>query len=249
MTNQTNQSLKSVLHRAASRGHVNFGWLDSHHSFSFGHYFNPERMNFGVLRVLNDDVVAGGGGFPPHPHDNMEIVSIPLRGDLEHKDSMGNGTVIRQGDVQIMSAGTGVRHSEYNHSQSEEVNFLQIWVLPKERNIQPRYDQRSFALSERQNRFQKVVSGQREDGDAVWINQDASFSLAHLEQGLKLPYALRGENHGVYIFVLEGEVGLSAEGGPVTLYRRDGIGLWNTESVELEALTEAEVLVMEVAMA
>ncbi|PKL78373.1 MAG: hypothetical protein CVV27_03395 [Candidatus Melainabacteria bacterium HGW-Melainabacteria-1] len=236
--------MKSVIHRARTRGHVNFGWLDSYHSFSFGQYYNPERMNFGVLRVLNDDVVAGGGGFPTHPHDNMEIVSIPLRGNLAHRDSMGNEQVIREGDVQIMSAGTGVRHSEYNHSQTESVNFLQIWVMPKQRDIAPRYAQQRFDPALRQNQLQKVVSGQAEDGLAVWINQDASFWLGNFAAGFKTVYNLAAPDHGVYVFVLEGEIRLGDE----TLGRRDGIGVSAISQIEIEALADAEILLIDVAM-
>ncbi len=236
--------MKSVLHKADSRGHVNFGWLNSHHTFSFGNYFNPERMNFGVLRVLNDDVVSGGGGFPPHPHDNMEIISIPLHGDLEHKDSMGNTQVIRQGDVQIMSAGTGVRHSEYNHSKTDPVNFLQIWIMPKERHIEPRYAQQSFPAENRQNRFEPVVSNRTESNGAVWINQDATFLLGSLESGFETEYRLSAPNHGLYIFVLEGEVQVGSE----TLKKRDGLGLWEIDAVSFKAISQAEVLLMDVAM-
>lgn len=235
--------MKTILHRADSRGRANHGWLDSHHTFSFAGYYNPERMHFGVLRVLNDDVVHGGGGFGTHPHDNMEIVSIPLSGDLEHKDSMGNVQVIRQGDVQIMSAGTGVRHSEYNHSQQDPVNFLQIWILPKERNIRPRYAQQSFPAAERQNRFQKVVSPHAEDAPAVWINQDATFSLGSLEPGFEITYQIQ-PGHGLYVFVLEGEITAGSE----TLQRRDGLGIWDADGISFKALRPAEVLLMEVSM-
>lgn len=246
--------MKTVLHRADSRSHADHGWLDSHHTFSFANYYHPERIHFGVLRVLNDDLVAGGGGFPTHPHDNMEIVSIPLRGDLAHKDSMGNVQVIRQGDVQIMSAGTGVRHSEFNHSKSEAVNFLQIWILPKQRNIAPRYAQRSFAAEARQNRFQTVVSPDKNgDGQAVWINQDAWFSLGSFEAGFETGYKLKSPDHGLYVFVLEGELEVGQTQGfetsVETLGRRDGLGLWEGEEVTFKAKRAAEVLVMEVAMA
>ncbi|MEZ0370965.1 MAG: pirin family protein [Candidatus Sericytochromatia bacterium] len=236
--------MKSVLHRAESRGHADHGWLDSHHSFSFAGYYNPERMHFGVLRVLNDDLVTGGGGFPPHPHDNMEIVSIPLRGDLAHKDSMGNGQVIRQGDVQIMSAGTGVVHSEFNHSKQDPINFLQIWILPKQRGIPPRYAQQSFPADQRRNQFQTVVSASPDDGPAVWINQDAWFSLGSFEASFETSYRLKSAEHGLYIFVLEGEI----QAGSETLRRRDGLGIWETDEVGFKALSQAEVLVMEVAM-
>lgn len=235
--------MKTVLHRAQTRGRADHGWLDSHHTFSFADYYDPERMHFGVLRVLNDDLVAGGGGFPPHPHNNMEIVSIPLHGDLEHKDSIGNVQVIRQGDVQIMSAGTGVVHSEYNASRSEAVNFLQIWVLPRQHNLSPRYAQQSFAAADRHNRFQTVVSPQ--EGQGVWINQDARFSLGNFDAGQQMSYRLQSSRHGLYVFVLEGEVTVGSE----TLQRRDGLGLWEVDEVSFSVSQAAELLLMEVAMA
>lgn len=235
--------MKTVLHRAATRGHVNFGWLDSHHTFSFGHYYDPERMNFGALRVLNDDVVSGGGGFPTHGHDNMEIISIPLRGDLKHQDSMGNQQVIRQGDVQIMSAGTGVRHSEYNHSAEDDVNFLQIWVIPKERNITPRYAQLHFEADQRRDRFQVVVSPE-ERPDAVQINQDATFLLGSLSSGSLTEYVPAAPNHGVYVFVLEGRVEVNGQ----ALERRDGMGIWESDRLEVRAHQDSEVLLMDVPM-
>src|SRR6476646_4488477 len=165
--------MKTVLHEANNRGKANFGWLDSKHSFSFGHWYDPEKINFGALRVLNDDIVLGGEGFGAHPHDNMEIVSIPLYGALKHKDSTGRNEIIKQFDVQIMSAGSGITHSEFNASETEAVNFLQIWIMPKKRNIEPRYEQKTFSPANRSNRFQTVVAP--DDKDAVWINQDAWF--------------------------------------------------------------------------
>ena len=191
--------MKAILHKAADRGHVNFGWLDSHHSFSFGHYNDPEKIHFGALRVLNDDVVSGGGGFGTHPHDNMEIVSIPLKGNLEHKDSIGTHAVIRQNDVQIMSAGTGIQHSEKNQHEGEEVRFLQIWVFPKEKNIKPRYDQKTFNPADRLNKLKTVVAP--DDVDAVWINQDAWFSLGKFENGHIENYKIKNDGNGVYAFV------------------------------------------------
>lgn len=234
--------MKQVLHRANTRGHANHGWLDSHHTFSFANYWNPERMGFGKLRVINDDVVDGGKGFGTHPHQNMEIISIPLSGDLAHKDSMGHTQVIEQGDVQIMSAGTGVTHSEFNYHAEQAVNFLQIWVLPKAMNIQPRYDQRRFAQADRHNQWQTVVSP--EEGLGLWINQDAYFSLGHLDKGTALEYTLHQPQNGVYVFVIEGQVSL---GGQV-LSKRDGMGLWEAASFSLEAHEETEVLLMEVPM-
>ncbi len=234
--------MKTVLHRAETRGSANFGWLDSKHTFSFGRYYNPERLNFGALRVLNDDIVTGGAGFGTHPHDNMEIVSIPLRGDLKHEDSTGRGEIIKTGDVQIMSAGSGLQHSEFNPNKDKEVNFLQIWVLPKEHNITPRYDQKSFDVTERKNSIQTVVSPT--DDKAVWINQDAYFSLSDLSQGTSIEYKMNLSGNGVYVFVLEGE----ATVGESSLNRRDGLGVWDTEQVNITASADAQLLFVEVPM-
>ena len=232
----------TVLHRADTRGHANHGWLDTHHTFSFAGYQHPERVHFGALRVLNDDRVKGGYGFGEHGHDNMEIISIPLSGDLEHRDSMGNQTVIRQGDVQLMSAGTGVRHSEKNHHADREVQFLQIWVFPKERNITPRYDQQHFSPEARHNQLLPVVTP---DGSAgVRIHQDAWFYLGNLDAGFQTTHALNNPANGLYIFVLEGEVRVNGR----SLGRRDGLGLTDIEAIELSATTAAEVLLMEVPM-
>ncbi len=234
--------MKTVYHPSDSRGHANHGWLNSYHTFSFAGYYHPERMNFGVLRVLNDDTVAGGQGFGTHPHDNMEIVSIPLEGDLEHKDSMGTQAVIKQGDIQVMSAGTGIRHSEYNANADREVKFLQIWIFPNKRNVEPRYDQLTLNLGDRRNKLQQVLSPNADD-DGVWIHQNAWFHMARMDQGTQLQYQLRDpENNGVYAFVLEGDLGLAGH----ELHRRDGLGILEASSFELQARTEAEVLLMEV---
>lgn len=233
--------MKTIVHRADTRGHADHGWLDSHHSFSFANYFNPERMNFGLLRVLNDDIVAPGRGFGTHPHDNMEIVSIPLRGDLEHKDSTGKTAVIRQNDVQIMSAGSGLTHSEYNHSKDKEVNFLQIWVFPKVRDITPRYDQRSFPPEGRVNQLQLVVAPNKEE-DAVRINQDAYFSLGTLKPGFETTYELYKPGNVVYAFVIEGDLTIAGE----SLERRDAVGISDTGSFSVKAAAAAELLLIEV---
>jgi quercetin 2,3-dioxygenase len=235
--------MKSILHKAATRGHANHGWLDSHHTFSFAHYYDPARMHFGVLRVLNDDIVDGGKGFGTHPHDNMEIISIPLKGDLEHKDSMGNTTVIRQNDVQIMSAGTGVHHSEYNKNPDSKVNFLQIWVFPKQSNIQPRYDQRTFNPDERNNKWQNIVSPAEGDGGVV-INQDAWFYLGKLTKGVTLDYTIKNNSNGIYAFVLEGSVTIDDQ----KLDKRDGLGVWETSKISIKAESNAEILIMDVPM-
>lgn len=234
---------KTVIHRADTRGHANHGWLDSHHTFSFARYYNPERMGFGLLRVINDDVVAGGMGFGAHPHDNMEIISIPLSGTLEHQDSTGNREVIRTNDVQIMSAGFGLTHSEYNHSKTEQVNFLQIWVFPKLKDITPRYEQKTFKPEDRQNKLQIVVSPEK-DGEAVWINQDAWFSLGTLQSGFAEDYKIHKSGNGVYAFVINGEVEIEGN----KLSKRDGLGISETESFTIKANSDAELLLMEVPM-
>ncbi|HVG11615.1 MAG TPA: pirin family protein [Flavisolibacter sp.] len=235
--------MKSVLHKAATRGHADHGWLNSWHSFSFAGYYDPQRMNFGVLRVLNDDTVAGGMGFGKHPHDNMEIISIPLEGDLEHQDDTGTKAVIRKGDVQIMSAGTGIAHSEKNASAHDAVKFLQIWVIPNKRNVAPRYDQQSFQAADTKNVLINVVSPVGA-GEGVQIHQDAWFSLGKLDAGTELRYDLKKQGNGVYIFVLEGQLMID----DILLDRRDGFGLWEIDHFTINATTGAEVLVMEVPM-
>ena len=234
----------TVLHRADTRGHANHGWLDSHHTFSFANYYNPERMHFGVLRVLNDDWVAPGRGFGRHPHDNMEIISIPLLGDLEHQDSMSNKQVIRQGDIQVMSAGTGIQHSEFNKNPDKEVRFLQIWVFPNKKNVEPRYDQLAYDRTKAHNNLLQILSPN--PGDAgVWIHQDAWFHLGNLDKGFKTEYQLnRQQKNGVYAFVLEGAVSINGQ----SLGRRDGLGLWDTAKLNIQADEKAELLLMEVPM-
>jgi redox-sensitive bicupin YhaK (pirin superfamily) len=233
-----------VLHKADSRGHANHGWLDSYHSFSFANYYNPDRMHFGVLRVLNDDYVAAGMGFGTHPHDNMEIISIPLDGDLEHKDSMGNTTVIKHGDIQVMSAGTGITHSEYNKNKDKAVKFLQIWLFPNKRNVQPRYDQITLKLNDRQNKLQQILSPNTDD-EGVWIHQNAWFHLGKFDQNITTDYALKDKSNGVYCFVISGEFNVDGQ----VLSRRDAMGIWEIEKLNLESLSEnAEILLMEVPM-
>lgn len=234
--------MKTILHKADTRGHANHGWLDSWHTFSFAGYHDPERIHFGALRVLNDDRVAGGMGFGTHPHDNMEIISIPTLGDLEHQDSMGNSQVIRAGDVQVMSAGTGVRHSEKNKNPDQEVRFFQIWVFPKERNVPPRYDQQHFPAEERLNRLQTVVSPLGTADGGVQIHQDAWFSLGKLEKGVELDYSFHRPGNGVYAFVIEGDMTINGQ----SLNRRDGLGITGTDKLVLKAGSEAEILLMEV---
>lgn len=235
--------MKTVLHTADSRGHADHGWLNSHHTFSFANYYNPERMHFGVLRVLNDDVVTAGMGFGTHPHDNMEIISIPLEGDLEHKDSMGNVAVIRKGDVQILSAGTGITHSEYNKNKGEAVKFLQIWIFPNKKNLAPRYDQITLNLEDRKNKLQQILSPNHDDA-GVWINQDAWFHMGNLDKGTSTDYILKKKGNGVYAFILKGDVTIDGQ----QLHTRDGFGVWETDKISIKADSDAEVLLMEVPM-
>jgi quercetin 2,3-dioxygenase len=236
--------MKTIFFSNTDRGHANHGWLNSYHTFSFGGYHNPSKMNFGALRVLNDDTVNGGMGFGKHPHDNMEIVSIPLEGGLEHQDSMGNKTLIKKGEVQIMSAGTGVFHSEKNESGKAPVKFLQIWVFPDKKNIEPRYDQKIFDLAARKNKFQTVVSPLGTSDEGVKINQNAWFSLVDLENKNTLTYNLKDTNNGVYVFVLEGELEIDGQ----KLSKRDGLGITETELVTIKSSQDAEVLLMEIPM-
>ena len=233
--------MKKILHRSETRGDANHGWLHSKHTFSFANYYDPQRMNFGVLRVLNDDKVSGGMGFGMHPHQNMEIISIPLSGDLEHQDSMGNTTVIKEGDIQVMSAGTGVQHSEYNKNKDEEVRFLQIWVIPHTQNVEPRYDQITLKKEDRKNKLQQVLSPNKEDA-GVWIHQDAWFNMVDLDADKAVTYDFNLASNGLYIFVLEGSVEVAGE----KLERRDGLGIFDTQSITLKASEQASVLLMEV---
>lgn len=233
----------TVLHKAETRGHANHGWLNSYHTFSFANYYNPERVHFGALRVLNDDTVAAGMGFGTHPHDNMEIISIPLEGDLEHKDSMGNTTVIRNGDIQVMSAGTGVHHSEYNKNRDHLVKFLQIWVYPNQRNVQPRYDQITLNAADRKNTLQQIISPNADDA-GVWIHQNAWFHLADFDAGKTGEYQIHKAGNGVYAFVLKGDLIINGQ----ALSTRDGLGIWDTDTFSIEASSDAEFLLMEVPM-
>ncbi|MFT6867549.1 MAG: redox-sensitive bicupin YhaK (pirin superfamily) [Cyclobacteriaceae bacterium] len=234
--------MKTVIHKSDSRGTASFGWLNSRHTFSFGHYHNPERMHFGSLRVLNDDIVEAGRGFGTHPHDNMEIVSIPFEGALEHKDSTGNTEVIKTGDVQIMSAGYGLTHSEYNHSKTAKVNFLQLWVFPKKKDIEPRYEQKTFFVADRKNQVQTVVAP--DDKKAVWINQDSWFSLADIDAGKTVKYVFHKSSSGVYVFVLEGNVNVNG----IDLSRRDGLGVSETDVLNIKAGSDTKILLVEVPM-
>jgi redox-sensitive bicupin YhaK (pirin superfamily) len=237
--------MKTTLHREATRGAANHGWLKSKHSFSFASWYNPERMGFGLLRVLNDDQIDPSTGFGTHPHQDMEIVSIPISGALKHKDSEGNEAVIRDGEVQLMSAGSGVFHSEYNASETENANFLQIWVMPEKLGIKPRYDQKVFEIADRQNKWQTVVSPMDKDGPGVKMNQQAWFSLLDLDAGKQLEYQTRDAKNGVYFFLLEGQMKLGDE----TLHSRDAIGIEDAANIKVAAQSDIRLLAIEVPMA
>lgn len=235
--------MKTIFHSASERGHADHGWLNAHHSFSFASYNNPSKVHFGLLRVLNDDIVAPGMGFGMHPHDNMEIVTIPLSGTLEHKDSMGNIGIIKPNEIQAMSAGSGLTHSEYNHSKTEPINLLQIWVFPKSKNIAPRYDQRIFSEEDKNGKFKTIVAPVKAD-DIMWINQDAYFSLGKFKSGNSIDYTIQHQGNGAYIFMIEGEAKLNEQ----VLSKRDAIGVWETESISLQIAKDSEILIIEVPM-
>ena len=232
-----------VLHKANSRGHADHGWLNAHHSFSFANWNNPDRMQFGMLRVLNDDTVAAGMGFGEHGHDNMEIITIPLEGDLAHKDSMGNAETIKTGDVQVMSAGTGIRHSEFNPNDDLQTKLFQIWLFPKVKNVEPRYQQITLDTSEQKNNFAQILSPNHND-DGVWIHQDAWFYLSDFEANFSKKLNLKKEGNGFYIMNIEGEIEVNGS----TLKKRDAIGLWETSEVEIKANSDSKFLVMEIPM-
>jgi quercetin 2,3-dioxygenase len=234
---------QTVVHKANTRGVADHGWLKSYQSFSFAGYYNPERINFGALRVLNDDIVTGGMGFGEHPHDNMEIISIPLEGNLQHKDSMGNTATIKAGEIQVMSAGTGIYHSEYNADEKNPAKFLQIWLFPNKRNVTPRYDQILLNDTDKRDEFVQILSPNAADA-GVWIYQDAWFNLGKFNADVTKTYNLNKKGDGVYIFVLKGEVEVNGQ----LLETRDGFGIWETDSFEVKAVSDAEFLMMEVPM-
>jgi quercetin 2,3-dioxygenase len=235
--------MKTILFNAADRGSADYGWLKPNYYFSFSDYRNPEKVHFGLLRVLNDDFIDGGGAFPTHPHDNMEIVTIPFTGALQHKDSTGGQGIIKAGDVQIMSAGTGVQHSEANASATDPVTLFQVWVFPKERNIKPRYDQRNFDVTERVNKWQTIVSPLEAD-KALWINQDAKFSLTKLEVGKTLDYTNAFKGNGVFLVVINGAVKV----GDINLNKKDAMGISGADNFTISATEDAELLAIEVPM-
>ncbi len=235
--------METLIHKADTRGYANHGWLTSHHSFSFASYQNPERMNFGVLRVLNDDMVSGGKGFGLHPHSNMEIVSIPLKGNLKHMDNMGNTTIIKEGDIQVMSAGTGVLHSEFNNDKDQAVTFLQIWIIPNKQNVEPRYDQISLEEIQIKNRLYQILSPNHMD-QGVWVHQNAWFHLGEFDVHITENYKLKNNANGVYIFVLEGTITINEQ----ELNRRDGYGIWDIDDFTIKSITNSHILIMEVPM-
>ncbi len=235
--------MEIIVHRANSRGHYNHGWLQTSHTFSFAEYFDPDRVHFGALRVLNDDVVSGGEGFDMHSHHNMEIVSIPLKGELLHDDSMGNRHVLRPGEIQVMSAGTGIRHSEYNHCPSDYVEFLQIWVVPDKQEVMPRYHQGDITHLLRPNELRVIVSPYPGAGKEFWVHQQAWFSYGQLDRETEIEYRFKSdESFGVYVFVIEG--GLLIDN--IELGKRDGMGITRTDRFTLLALEPTTVLLMEV---
>ena len=235
--------MKKIIHKAESRGYFDYGWLKTNHTFSFSNYYDPERVNFGMLRVLNDDFVAPAKGFGTHPHNDMEIVSIPLKGALAHKDSAGNEEIIAPNDVQVMSAGTGITHSEYNHFNKEVTNFLQLWIFPDQQGHKPRYDQKTFSVEEKKNKLLTIVSPDKRNG-GLWLNQDAYLSMTDMEQGKLLTYSINTKGNGVYIFLIEGEISVGEE----TLSKRDGMGIWDAEELSIEAIKDSQVLLIEIPM-
>jgi quercetin 2,3-dioxygenase len=234
---------KKIIHKADSRGHFDYGWLKTHHTFSFSDYHDPKRVNFGMLRVLNDDEIEGGQGFGTHPHSDMEIVTVPLEGALAHKDSTGGEGVIYPDEIQVMSAGTGILHSEFNHLSDGDSKLLQLWIFPDKKGHKPRYDQKFFDSEERKNKFQFIVTPEKKDGN-LWLNQNAYLSLTNLEKSRSLNYKIHTKGNGAYLFLIEGKISVSDE----TLSRRDGIGIWDTEEFSITANEDSQILLIEVPM-
>jgi hypothetical protein len=235
--------MKKTFHSSGTRGEANHGWLDAKHSFSFAQFFNPERIQFGALRVLNDDVIAPGMGFGTHPHNNMEIITIPLKGALEHKDSMDNIGVVAVDEIQVMSAGTGVSHSEYNKNKDQPLNLLQLWVLPNQQNVAPRYDQKNIKSLKKTNALYPVITPNH-DAAGMWIHQDAWFHLGDFNQKTTVPYSLHKQGNGVYAFMIEGRASIEGE----SLEKRDALGVWETESFSITAEENSRILLVEVPM-
>ncbi|MDA3893383.1 MAG: pirin family protein [Salinivirgaceae bacterium] len=235
--------MKTIIHKADSRGFADHGWLKANHTFSFANYYDAERMHFGVLRVLNDDIIAPEMGFGEHPHDNMEIITIPLEGSIEHKDSMGNSSVIKAGEIQVMSAGTGVFHSEFNASKSEELNLFQIWVFTDNKNAEPRYDQQSLKDLEKKDELFQILSPNEGD-EGVWIYQNAWFSMGNLSAGWHGEYKIKLPDNGIYLMVIEGEVDVNG----VQLNKRDGMGISETDKIEITCMKDSKILIMDIPM-
>ena len=231
----------TVIHKANTRGHADHGWLNAYHSFSFASWHNPDRVQFGTLRVLNDDTVAAGMGFGEHGHDNMEIITIPLEGDLAHKDSMGNAETVKTGDVQVMSAGTGIRHSEFNPNHDKHTKLFQIWLFPRTQNVTPRYQQITLDKSLQKNDFAQILSPNQDD-EGVWIHQDAWFHLADFDNGFSKTYQIKKEGNGMYVFVISGTITVDGQ----ELETRDGLGITDFETLEIKASTDAKFLIMEI---
>lgn len=236
--------MKTILYKADTRGHAYHGWLDTHHTFSFANYYDPDRIHFGALRVVNDDIVEGGKGFGTHPHDNMEIITIPLKGGVRHGDNMGNGGVIREGDIQVMSAGTGVLHSEYNADKDEPVNFFQIWVFPNAKDVTPRYEQKKMDFLEHKNKLSEIVTPEPSD-HALWIHQNAWFNIGSFDEGADIEYKVKDKNNGVFAMIIQGKFDISG----TEVEDRDGLGIWETDSIKIKALSDdARILLMDVPM-
>lgn len=235
--------MRKIIHRGHERGHADLGWLKANYSFSFAGYYDPSKVHFGMLRVLNDDTIAESMGFDMHPHDNMEIVTIPLKGELAHKDSMGHSSLIYPGEIQVMSAGKGITHSEFNNSKQKKLKLFQIWVFPKVRDIEPRYEQKLFSAEGRKNKFQTVVSPERPD-DTIWINQNAWFTLSNPEKGVELEYKIKHSGNGLYLLVIEGNAEVSGE----KLGRRDALGVIDAESIVIKATEDSELLLIDIPM-
>jgi redox-sensitive bicupin YhaK (pirin superfamily) len=235
--------MKTLIHKANTRGNANHGWLNAYHSFSFASWYNPDKIQFGMLRVLNDDTVAGGMGFGTHPHENMEIITIPLEGDLAHKDNMGNSSTIKTGDVQVMSAGTGIQHSEFNPNHDQQTKLFQIWVFPKYHNVTPRYQQITLDVSDQKNNFAQILSPSPDDA-GVWIHQDAWFYLSDFDKDFTKKLTLKKEENGFYIMNIEGEIEVNGE----KLEKRDAIGIWETNEIEIKANEDSKFLIMEIPM-
>lgn len=237
--------MTTKLFEANSRGKADYGWLKANFSFSFGNYYNPERVQFGMLRVLNDDTIDGGTGFGTHPHDNMEIITIPLEGGLKHRDSMGNEGVIRFGEIQVMSAGTGVQHSEMNASQNEQAKTLQLWVFPDKEDVKPRYDQKSFDIENQINTFVNIVSPKdKNDGNALWVHQQTFFNLGIFEKNTSITYKINIPENGVYLFLIEGEIEVDNQ----ILKPRDAMGIIDIDQFEIKINLKAKILLVEVPM-